>query len=169
MQYIKLVTPDHHVYDGVLTKQNCAVYYQKELSYQVGELIGALSYSYMYSQDKAFLTLAEKLFLKSTTIFMHKGTFIVYDSCEPKCNVQYVSPKGIYIHTMGVLYQHTSNSLVKTIIKTSLRNSVSAMLKVCSNLNQCGNNWIQGSFQMPSPTLQINAVELMVAYSKTFQ
>ncbi|KAJ3270127.1 hydrolase 76 protein [Terramyces sp. JEL0728] len=161
MRNIDLVTPDFHVYDGVLTAQDCAVYYQKELSYQVGELIGALSFSYMYSNDVSFLTLAENLFLKSSTIFMQPETLIVYDDCEPSCNRGYTSPKGIYVHMLGVLYQQTSNSKVKSLIRTALKNSVSAMLKVCTNLNQCGNNWYLGKAEPPSVVLQINAVELM--------
>ncbi|KAJ3253662.1 hydrolase 76 protein [Boothiomyces macroporosus] len=391
MQYIKLVTPDHHVYDGVLTKQNCAVYYQKELSYQVGELIGALSYSYMYSQDKAFLTLAEKLFLKSTTIFMHKGgamleyvkvsgdnsyidkisnaiqlagagttgsflgvsstvsetiggrwnddilwwaiacatggeiyggntvipggvsfqaltqttydqawgqwdptcsggiwwsrdrsnikyagykssitnteemlvgaklaiatgqskyidngnqiyswmnqtglftsdfrvldgihcdknctinsnelsyqsgmligaltftyaftqdqsyllaannvakasfqTFltnssvIVDTNCEPNCPVNQVSPKGVYIRMLGYLYEYTNDASVQSTIKTALQSSFAAMLNICDSNYNCANNWQAGSGQNYSVHSQINALELTVAYSKTF-
>ena len=58
---------------------------------------------------------------------------------------------------------------MRASIRQFLSTSVQAMMKTCDSSLNCGNYWSQGQPQAPNVHYQMNSVELMTAYAKTFK
>ena len=68
-----------------------------------------------------------------------------------------------------MLYEHTKDQGVKDRIKSHLQASMINMLKTCDGNWNCGHDWLNGSPNtVPNLHFQMNAMELINAYYKTF-
>lgn len=159
-----LISSAFEVFDGVRTENTC-LYVISEYSYKAGMLLGALSWMYRGTLQYSYLEDASQVFQTIKTNFVSRG--VIKDPCEPKCFLNQVSPKGILARGLGYYYEHASEN-DKSQTKQLLADSVRAMMTVCDDDWNCGNNWASG--QLPAQKSvhdQMNALELMIAYYKT--
>lgn len=168
MKTVGIVTSDFTVYDGLDTKSNTCSINGAIFSYQTGFLTGALAWMYQATKTASFISDANSLFTAALTKFAPNN--IVTDPCETgnSCALNSVSTKGTMLRGWGYLNEFTTSSTVKNQLKSVLRASVDAMLQTCdSNLN-CGNNWSTKTFTSSNVHFQMNSMELITTYLKTF-
>ncbi|KAJ2994805.1 hydrolase 76 protein [Globomyces sp. JEL0801] len=161
-----IITPQFKVRDGLDVDQKCGIN-PNELSYKSGFVFGGLAWTYKALGDESLMTEAASLFKASLDTFTKNK--IITDQCEPKCDENQVSPKGTYVRSVGYLYENTKDASLQNLIKDTLKASVTAMLDTCDDKFTCGNNWSTASPPAgPSVHYQINSLELITAYYKTF-
>ncbi|KAI8900965.1 glycosyl hydrolase family 76-domain-containing protein [Globomyces pollinis-pini] len=160
-----LITSDKRILDGINSDTTCRVN-QNLYSYQNGMLIGALAWLGKGTSNSAYINEANNLARAALATYAPNSIFI--EPCEPSCNSYHVAFKGILIRGLGYLYEFTDDMTVKGLIKKALTESVGAMLSTCDNNYNCGNIWT-GQPNLPSNVHdQLNALELITAYAKTF-
>jgi mannan endo-1,6-alpha-mannosidase len=164
-----LVMPNYQVQDGLNEDQACTINDQ-QLSYKAGFLIGALGWMYKATGDVFYNDEANKMTTAALTTFTTNN--IINDACELKpegCDQNTVSPKGTMVRGLGYAVEFTNDPTVREQLKTVLGASVQAMLKTCNENFECGDSWLAGNQQTTSVHFQINSVELMTSYLKTFK
>lgn len=168
MKTVGIVTSDFTVYDGLDTKSNTCTINGAVFSYQTGFLTGALAWMYQSTKTSSFISDANSLFTAAATKFAPNN--IVTDPCEAgdKCPANQVSTKGTMVRGWGYLNEFTTSDSVKRQLQTVLRTSVDAMLQTCDSNMNCGNNWSTKRYTSSNVHFQMNAMELMTAYLKTF-
>ncbi|KAJ3302832.1 hydrolase 76 protein [Kappamyces sp. JEL0829] len=168
MKTTGLVSSDWKVYDGIDADRGCAI--NGDLaSYQTGFLTGGLAWLFQASKKPELLTDAHSLFAAALPKFAPNG--IITDTCESAsagCFANQVSPKGTMVRGWGYLYEFTTSAQIKTQLKQVLQSSVQAMLKTCDNSYNCGNAWSTQTYTSSNVHFQMNSLELMTAYLKTF-
>jgi mannan endo-1,6-alpha-mannosidase len=168
MKSSKIIDPSGAVNDG-LDVNGCRININR-LSYKSGFLVGALSWMFRATNNPDFLQGAHLTFTQGLSAFAPDG--VVKDACEPQCQKNQVSPKGTMVRGWGYLQEFTTDDKIRSQLKQVLRTSTEAMLSTCDNNLNCLDNWSSRtpvSASNPSDVhQQINAVELMTAYLKTF-
>ncbi|KAI8901455.1 glycoside hydrolase [Globomyces pollinis-pini] len=160
-----LITSDKRILDGINSDTTCRVN-QNLYSYQNGMLIGALAWLGKVTSSSAYINEANNLARAALATYAPNN--VITDTCEPNCSQNTVAFKGILIRGLGYLYEFTNDLAVKGLIKKALTDSVAAMLSTCDNNYSCGNIW-SGQPNLPSNVHdQLNALELITAYGKTF-
>jgi mannan endo-1,6-alpha-mannosidase len=160
-----IIEPDYHVNDGTDTERNCAIFIDQH-SYNSGNTLAGLAVLYNVTGNPFYLTEAHQIARASVGRFSRNG--IITDRCEPSCPENQVSFKGSMIRGLGVLHEYTNDAAIRTFIRDTLRTTITAMFRTCDDNLQCGNYWDQGT-QVPSNVhYQMNALELITAYTKTF-
>jgi mannan endo-1,6-alpha-mannosidase len=163
-----LLTPDWRVWDGVKSESDCALA-DFEVSYEPGVLIGALAWMSQGSGQTSYIAEASKILTQALSQYSISG--VVTDPCEPLlCPLNSVAPKGELLRGMGYLWEFTNDGIVKATIKQSLTLSAAAMIKTCDDNWNCGNNWFSGVPNVGGKSVhdQMNAIQLMTSYYKTF-
>ena len=168
-----LIAPNGDVFDGVdaavdASKGQCSKS-NFILSYQKGMASGALALLAGASKNNAYLTTAHTVFQRASQTFLRNN--IVFDPCETvgKCDSNKATPKGTLVRGWGMLYEYSNDEAIKAQIKMALRSTVQNMLKTCDASWNCGQDWLQGTPNAaPNLHFQMNAMELMNAYYKTF-
>lgn len=167
------ITPSGDVFDGIdaapdarggqCSKANFI------LSYQKGMASGALALLAGATKNNQYLTTAHTVFQRATQTFLRNN--IVFDPCETvnKCDANKATPKGTLVRGWGILYEYSNDEAIKAQIKIALRTTAQNMLRTCDANWNCGQDWLGGT-PNPQPNLhfQMNAMELMNAYYKTF-
>lgn len=162
-----IIASDWTIFDGVDTAQNCGVNGAIE-SYKSGFLTGGLAWLYQATKNTAFITDAHAIFAAGVTRFAGNG--VLTDPCEAgdKCQQNQVSSKGTMVRGWGYLSEFTPDQNVRNNLKTVLKSSVDAMLQTCDDSLNCGNLWSTRRFTSSNVHFQMNSVELMTSYLKTF-
>ena len=163
-----LIASDGSVNDG-LDITGCSINPQK-LSYKSGFLVGALAWMFQASKKPEIIQAAHLTFSQGLGAFAPGG--IIRDACEPNCQKNQVSPKGTMVRGWGYLHEFTNDERVRSQLQQILKTTTQAMLASCDNNLNCLDNWssrVPVSGTNPSDVhQQMNAVELMTAYLKTF-
>ena len=167
------ISPSFDVYDGIdaapdASRGQCARA-NLLLSYKSGMTSGALAVLGGATKNQMYIDVAQNIFRKGVQLFTQNG--IIFDPCESenKCSINVSAPKGTLIRGWGMLYEFSTDASIKSQIKQLLQATVENMLKTCDANWNCGTDWIGGT-PNASPNLhyQLNAMELMNAYYKTF-
>jgi mannan endo-1,6-alpha-mannosidase len=169
MKSARLIDPSGAVNDG-LDANGCRININR-LSYKSGFLVGALSWMFQATKNPEFLEGAHLTFNHGLTAFAPDG--IIRDQCEPsRCQKNQVSAKGTMVRGWGYLQEFTTDAQIRSRLRQVLRATTEAMLDTCDNNLNCLDNWasrVPVSASNPSDVhQQINAVELMTSYLKTF-
>ena len=153
------------IYDGVNSEENCKL--TKVLySYNPGVILSALSWMYKVTNDKSYIKDMQETL--DTTIYHFTNKSIVFDRCEPNCPLNAASYKGAFARGLGFMYELSPDEGQRNTAKNLLTTSVKAMLDVCDDQWNCGNNWASKQKAGKSVHDQMNAIELMTAFYKTF-
>jgi len=167
MKRAGIITSDFRVNDGVDAGQNCGVNVN-QLSYKSGFCSGGLAWLYQATRNQAFIDDANRIFTTATRTFAPND--VITDQCETgdRCPQNQVSPKGTMVRGWGYLHEFTNSPEIRSRLKTILRTSVQAMLATCDNNYNCGNNWSGRTFTSSNVHFQMNSLELITSYLKTF-
>ncbi|KAJ3240675.1 hydrolase 76 protein [Chytriomyces hyalinus] len=135
-----LITADFSMYDGYLADDpnSCGVEKRdsNEWSYQLGEIISALSFLYKKTQDPKYITDAHVAFAKVQSHFVQNGVI-----ADPVCTASAGACKSpaayswALIQSLPDLHAVTPDAEVKSSIETILRTSAAA------NFQGCNQDW----------------------------
>ncbi|KAJ3270152.1 hydrolase 76 protein [Terramyces sp. JEL0728] len=161
---IRLIQSDYTIYDGINVNLKCGMV-AKQHSYLNGMIMSGLVYLAQATGDQKYATEAESVYRKAISYFSRDG--VIADECEPSCEYGHVSFKGVFIRGIGDLYTFSTNSKLKADIKSMLGNTIKGMLNTCDSQLNCGNLWYSNKKET-DVHYQLNALELITAYAKTF-
>ncbi|KAJ3310962.1 hydrolase 76 protein [Boothiomyces sp. JEL0838] len=161
---VRLIQSDYTIYDGINKNLNCGMV-AKQHSYLNGMVLSGLVHLASATGDQSYMGEAEAVYRKAISYFSRNG--VIADECEPNCEYGHVSFKGIFIRGIGDLYMYSTNAQIKSEIKSMLANTIKGMLNTCDSQLNCGNLWYTNKKET-SVHYQLNALELITAYAKTF-
>ncbi|KAJ3326951.1 hydrolase 76 protein, partial [Kappamyces sp. JEL0680] len=168
-----ILQPNYSVFDGADFSTGQCRLANDQVSYQPGTLAGALAWLYKGTGTLQYLTDAHNIFNQALTQFTRNN--VIFDTCEVSgkaCQLNQATPKGTAVRGFGYLHEFTNSADVRAKIKAMLLASVQGMMKTCDKDWNCGQDWIGGNAPASSVGynvhFQMNALELMTAYMKTF-
>ncbi|KAH6569320.1 hypothetical protein BASA61_005712 [Batrachochytrium salamandrivorans] len=180
LQTSRIITPELHVWDGVLaTKESCRRD-AREFSYNTGMLLGGLAYMYKATNKDEYMNDIKKLLPTAIEIYSENG--IIRDLCEDSdgvCTVgtsisrtpqvNQVPYKSTFIRGLMYVYTITTDQDMKAAIKRLFDASWAGMMKTCNREYSCSAIWTDGE---PESTgnfhHQIVALELANAMASIY-
>lgn len=167
MKNVGIIAQDWTIYDGLDVNQNCGIN-GAVVSYKSGFLTGALGWMYRATDQVEYINDAHAIFEAGRQRFAANG--ILTDPCEEgnQCAQNQVSAKGTMVRGWGYLAEFTNSPQIRANLRAVLKSSVDAMLNTCDDNFNCGNRWSTQQFTSSNVHYQMNSIELMTAYLKTF-
>ena len=164
-----LITPSNEVIDGIGKEDGVCKIAIKKDSYISGMTSGSLAALSYFTKKQEYLDKAHQVFATGQKSFTQNS--VIFDECEvnTSCAANTAQPKGTLIRGWGHLHEFTTSKSIKGQIKLLLQATMQRMLQSCDGNWNCGSDWLNPKV----PTLysihsQINALELVTAYTKTF-
>ncbi|KAI8893358.1 glycoside hydrolase [Globomyces pollinis-pini] len=158
------------IYDNIVSgsPDQCAIEYSVH-SYNAGMIASSLAFLSKATGKDEYMALSENIVGAGLKVFTSKS--ILIDQCEltPKdtCELNKVTPKGIFIRGISDVYTMTKNETLKSQIKTALVTSMNALTPFCDDQWNCNSNaWVNGVSTTKNVHLQLNSLELFNALLK---
>ncbi|KAH6560679.1 hypothetical protein BASA60_000550 [Batrachochytrium salamandrivorans] len=180
LQSSGMITPELHVWDGVLATQESCRRDAREFSYNTGLLLGGLAYMYKATGKNEYIAEISKLLPTAIQIYSDKG--ILHDLCENSngvCTVgtstsrtpsdNQVPYKGSLARGLMYVYTLTPDPAMKATIKGLFDASWAGMMKTCNKDYACSAIWTEGAAESRGNFHhQIVALELANAMASVY-